>query len=496
MFDEQILCKLIEKLPNNKLVSSFSSTTSSSSSPLSDFDHDNDIFAQTINSFKRLESIQSEHESINSDNLIENFFAKLRYDVEMHHEQSIEEINKHQQEIFDKLNQLERECKLNALHLEKLNLSDDFVSIKNELINEKNLIDLNNKIKQNIQLIQNDMIRFKNKCFMNKDIKFSPIKIKHGNLLGDLQIGLKISPNFGQIIRKIAAHSESVWSIQVDENMNRFVSSSQDNTIKIWSIQTGECLQTLDQQDVVTSLLINTDKTLISGSRNGLIKILDTNNNYKLLNTLNNESSVCSLCLIPDNKLACGSINGLITIWDLNNYSKMISFQAFDDDEWISCLKLDNSGDKLMAGSRDGRIKIWCLKSFECLKLFDQHLGNICSLETTMSNELILSGSKDNFLKLWNIDSGICLKTIKFDLGAVTAIKFCKNNDLIIIGTGSINQTKNKILIYDLANEKVLRTIDKAHCKFVSQIELLSNGDLISSAGNGEIKFWTIFEHI
>ncbi len=86
----------------------------------------------------------------------------------------------------------------------------------------------------------------------------------------------KISNNFGELIKNFNQHENWVNSIQVIEDANKLISACDKNKIKIWDLQSGECLKTLNgHSDYVLSVLIYKNNKLISGSEDKTLKIWD-----------------------------------------------------------------------------------------------------------------------------------------------------------------------------------------------------------------------------
>ena len=50
----------------------------------------------------------------------------------------------------------------------------------------------------------------------------------------------------GECIQTLEGYSKSVNSVAFSYNLNWFASASDDNTVKIWDASSGECLQTLE----------------------------------------------------------------------------------------------------------------------------------------------------------------------------------------------------------------------------------------------------------
>jgi WD40 repeat protein len=46
-------------------------------------------------------------------------------------------------------------------------------------------------------------------------------------------------------VKTLRGHSDKVWSVAFSRDGQTLISGSQDETVKIWNVKTGECLKTL-----------------------------------------------------------------------------------------------------------------------------------------------------------------------------------------------------------------------------------------------------------
>ena len=96
------------------------------------------------------------------------------------------------------------------------------------------------------------------------------------------------------------------------------VSSSDDSTIKMWDVESGECIQTFaGHTDRVRCIVALPNKQLISGSSDKSIKIWDLRG-FRCVATLNGHTR-CVECLVvlPRDRLVSGSF-GEFKLWDLH----------------------------------------------------------------------------------------------------------------------------------------------------------------------------------
>ena len=150
--------------------------------------------------------------------------------------------------------------------------------------------------------------------------------------------------NFTPFVRE-NGHSILVESVAISPDGKTIVSGSYNNTIKIWDIQSGECLNTLyGYSSWVQSVAISPDgKTIVSGSSDETIKIWD-NQSGECLNTLEGHSGyVSSVAISPDGKtIVSGSGNGTIKIWDIKS-GKLIytTYNFIKSEEYFAAIDPD-----------------------------------------------------------------------------------------------------------------------------------------------------------
>jgi WD40 repeat protein len=460
-------------------------------------DHLGEIHKKVLNSINELESKMKEKKSIKSEEIIFDFFSNLRNQIDLHRDQAIEQIHKKSEELLAFLKEEEDKCKENDVNIKNVMLEDpnphELPSWKNLLrkidFKKEEAAILLNQINDKINQIKYDISKYKNDCLMNKKIEFVPFKID--NYFGDIEMKtnlFKVSNDFGKLIKKFNHIKEIVRSFQVIEDANKLISIG--NEIKIWDLQSGECFMILNEHShSVTSVLIYQNNKFISGSVDKTIKIWDLES-FECIQTLYNNSTVTSLLLLSDEILASGLKDGTINIWNLNEKKIVKSIKAHKD--WIRCLTKSKDTSKLISGSDDSKIKIWDSNNFQLLKELAGHAFQIRCLKM-LNDETILSGSDDKTIKIWKIDSGECLKTLKFN-DCVNCVETFSDDKMLIIGISSGQTNASGVIIYDLNKYEEVKRINSAHSSWLSNSILLSNGNLLTSSGNGEIKLWKLLD--
>jgi platelet-activating factor acetylhydrolase IB subunit alpha len=88
--------------------------------------------------------------------------------------------------------------------------------------------------------------------------------------------------------------------------------------------------------------------------------------------------------------------------------------------------------------------------------------GDGSSLENVSAEHLLVSGSRDRTVKVWEPLRGICLMTFAVHENWVRGVTFDPTSRFII----SCSDDKS-IRVFDVKEERCIRTIDDAHSHFV-----------------------------
>ncbi len=75
----------------------------------------------------------------------------------------------------------------------------------------------------------------------------------------------------------------------------------------------------------------------------------------------------------------------------------------------VECIQI-LSGNKIISGSWDLTIRIWCLNTNSCIQTINAHLDAVYEIKLLADNKLA-SSSQDGTIKIWDLDSAECIKT-------------------------------------------------------------------------------------
>ncbi|KAL8807619.1 MAG: hypothetical protein Q9182_000603 [Xanthomendoza sp. 2 TL-2023] len=79
----------------------------------------------------------------------------------------------------------------------------------------------------------------------------------------------------GEMIHRLAGHTQKVYSVVLDPKRNRCISGSMDNMVKVWSLDTGSALYNLEGHSSLVGLLDLQHDRLVSAAADSTLRIWD-----------------------------------------------------------------------------------------------------------------------------------------------------------------------------------------------------------------------------
>jgi len=160
----------------------------------------------------------------------------------------------------------------------------------------------------------------------------------------------------------LQGHSADVFSLSFSPDNKLIASGSHDNTVKIWDIESEECLHTLKGHRHLTyAVAFSPDgKMVASGSFDKTIKLWDVETGEEIRTLTGHENQIRAIAFSPDGSvIASGGEDGTIKIWETATGKRLQNITVHVP-SWVHGLAFSPDG-KFMASS-DYQIKIWELR--------------------------------------------------------------------------------------------------------------------------------------
>ncbi len=180
----------------------------------------------------------------------------------------------------------------------------------------------------------------------------------------------------------LQGHSRRVYGIAFSPDGQHLITGSEDQTVRLWDIATGECLRVLSGHDRFVLTV-----AYIAGKKVGKKTFPDL--------------------------IASGSDDQTIRIW--NAFTGECLQVLTGHTGWVQTLAFSPDGAWLASGSTDLTIKLWDLLTGACHKTLEGHKKGLESISFSPDGQTLVSGSEDETIKLWDVPTGTCLQTWRAD---------------------------------------------------------------------------------
>ena len=288
------------------------------------------------------------------------------------------------------------------------------------------------------------------------------------------------------LLQTLTGHSHSVNSVAYSPDGQTLASGSNDNTIKLWNVNTGKLLQTLKSHSYsVNSVAYSPDsQTLASASGDNTIKLWNVKTG-ELLQTLKSHS-VNSVAYSPDGQiLSSASGDKTIKLWNVKTGELLQTFTGHSNGVYSVAYSPD--GQTLASGSFDYTIKLWNVKTGKLLQTLEGHSSWVNSVAYSPDSQTLASASSDKTIKLWNVKTGKLLQTLKGHSDWVNSVAYSPDGRTLASGSGD-----KTIKLWNVNTGNLLQTFT-GHSHSVRSVAYSPDGQTLASAsGDKTIKIWQI----
>ncbi|KAK6519344.1 hypothetical protein TWF281_003178 [Arthrobotrys megalospora] len=282
----------------------------------------------------------------------------------------------------------------------------------------------------------------------------------------------------------------------------RVVSRLDYSTIEIWDTARNTRLQ-YGAEGVKSAALSNDGTRVVTGLEKGAIMIWNITSNTFERRCMDHSSAAVYLIAFSndDTQITLGSRDGAIRVWDATGETWMQRLKSFTGVGGVSAISFSNSGTQVASAFDidDNTAKIWDITSGACTQTLDGHTGRVIFIAFSNDDRRIASGSSDRVIKVWDAISGVCLQTLPGHSGWVASLTFSECGTRIASGSDD-----GTVKIWDTGATHICEQTPDSHSSEVSSVAFSGNGTQIASgSSNGTIKIWdtsgaciqTLYDH-
>lgn len=233
----------------------------------------------------------------------------------------------------------------------------------------------------------------------------------------------------------------------------------------------------ISNSGVVTSLIM-TGGYIVFALDNS--KIFVFREDGKLLRSLfGHVMGVWALTLWGDT-LVSGGCDRDVRVWNLKTGECLQILRGHSST--VRCLQMANAT-TAVSGSRDNTIRVWDITRGTCEAVLQGHRSSVRCIEVL--GNICVSGSYDFTAKIWRISDGTLLHTLTGHFSQIYSLAF----DGKRIATGSLDAS---IRVWDVETGSCLSVL-QGHTSLVGQLQM-KDDILVSGGSDGALRVWDLKE--
>uniref|UniRef100_A0A672FBN4 U3 small nucleolar RNA-associated protein 13 C-terminal domain-containing protein n=1 Tax=Salarias fasciatus TaxID=181472 RepID=A0A672FBN4_SALFA len=229
--------------------------------------------------------------------------------------------------------------------------------------------------------------------------------------------------------------------VQISKD-EKYIFCTCGSRVNVLEISTGKivhCVEHDDQEDITSFALSSDDELLVTASRALLLKQWDWKQATctRTWRAIHNVPVASMAFDSTSTLLATGGCDGTIKLWDvvkqycthnLKGSSGVVHLVQFHPD--IDRLQLFSS-------SLDCGIRMWDLRSSQCVCVLQSHYSAVTSLSFSHDGDTMVSSGRDKICTVWNLNSRKAIKTVPVFEAVEGVVILPQNEDLSQIGVKS-----------------------------------------------------------
>ena len=282
------------------------------------------------------------------------------------------------------------------------------------------------------------------------------------------------------------------------------ISASDDKTIRVWDVETGEIVRIIRGQigegsegKIFAAALSSDNRLLAVGgfTKNDDIRLINFQTG-EVIRLLKGHSNVINgLAFSPDSRrLISGSDDKTARVWDVRSGRSVHTLEGHTNR--INAVAFSPDGKKTVTGSHDDTLKLWDVSSGSLIATMTGHTGDVASVAFTPDGRYILSGSYDKTIRLWDGRSGRFIKVLAKQDSTVDSLSISPDGTQVVTGAGfgyADGENTKRNNVYSIPSG-IQITSFKKHGNIVLATAISLDGRTAATGGgnDSEIFLWDI----
>ncbi|KAJ8771515.1 hypothetical protein K2173_026692 [Erythroxylum novogranatense] len=284
------------------------------------------------------------------------------------------------------------------------------------------------------------------------------------------------------LLTQLEGHQKLVSGIALPSGSNMLYTGSQDETVRVWDCQSGQCAGVFNLGGEVGCLIAEGPWVFV-GVPN-FVKALNTQTKTEM--SLNGPVGQVYAMVAGNDLLFAGTQDGAILVWKFNastnNFDPALSLKGHT----MAVVSLVVGANRLFSGSMDHSIRVWSLDTLQCIQTLSEHTSVVMSV--LCWEQFLLSCSLDQTIKVWAATESGTLEVTYTHNEEHGLLTLCGMHDLEGKPLLLCSCNDNSVRLYDLPSFSERGKIFAK--QEIRAIHAGPNGLFFTGDGTGQVRVW------
>lgn len=246
------------------------------------------------------------------------------------------------------------------------------------------------------------------------------------------------------LVRTLSGHTMPVFAVAVTRDGRRVISASDDHTVRVWHLGTGQHERTLigHTESIITVAVTASGHTAVTASYDKTVRLWDLQTGREERKLAEYEEVVISVITTPD-------------------------------------------GERVIGGCRDGALRVWNLSTGQLERTLPGHAQGAVYVTVTPDGHCAVSAGKDNTIRVWNLQAGRQERVMEIPPGSVFAVAVTPDGRRVVAGSDKT------VCVWDVESGQLERTLT-GHEKDILALTVTPDGrHVVSGSVDRTIRVWS-----
>jgi WD40 repeat protein len=245
-------------------------------------------------------------------------------------------------------------------------------------------------------------------------------------------------------------HTDAILCVAVSPDGRRAASGSQENSVRLWDVHSGELVHTLTGHTAaVRCVAFAADgKRLLSGSEDRTVRLWDVSSSKELRRLTGHIDRVRGVSFAPDGRRALSaSDDRSVRLWDLDTGKELLALTGHTGP--VTCICFAPDGRRALSGSADGSVRLWDTTTGKEIVTFEAHRRGVTAVAFAPDGRRAVSGGEDRIVRLWDVPKGKELRTLQGHQSGIVAVNFSSDGQRVLSANGQNDQPGRFLRVWD-----------------------------------------------